>query len=131
MTDENTPTTADLLMDELAATLEALVEHTMERVAQPPRGTIAETGHFRALNAAFKRKEYDALRRLLDDFGYNVMAALFATLDGIVEGDDEEADAPPALPRLVLVEADSRDPISDSLLTAFQAAWDEYEASEN
>ena len=113
--------TAERLMAEIAANLEALVEHTMERVAQPPRGTIAEIGHFRALNERLKRKELDALRRLLDDFGYNVLATLFATLDGAVAA--EEGDEP--LPRLALVEAGGATPIAESLLDAFRAEWED------
>lgn len=118
------PTTVEMLMAEVAANVEALVEHAMENVAQPPRGAIAEVGHYKALHDRFKRKEYEALQRLLEDFAYNVAATLFATLDGAIESDFDH------FPRLAVVELGNSTPIADALLPAFQAAWAEDEEAD-
>jgi uncharacterized protein involved in exopolysaccharide biosynthesis len=85
-------TATAVLMQEMTANLDALLEHTLEQIQKPPAGTIAEVGHFRVLNG-LKKKEADALEQLLGDFAYNIAATVLAMLDGGVEG--EEVTLPP------------------------------------
>lgn len=84
MTESATPTTR--FVQELAANVDALLEHTLEQIQKPPAGSIAEVGHFRLLNA-LKKKESEALEQLLEDFAYNITATLLAMLDGAVDGE--------------------------------------------
>lgn len=114
------PTAAEMLMAEMAATLAALVEYEMEKLAQPPRGTIEETGHYRTLNGAkLKRKEWEALQQLLETLAYNVASSFFATLDGSVESHFE------GFPALAVVERGQSEPIAPSLQELFSAMWEE------
>lgn len=85
MSESQTPTA--ILMQEVAANLDALLEHTLEQIQKPPAGAIADVGHFRVLNG-LKKKESDALEQLLGDFTYNVAATVLAMLDGGVEGEE-------------------------------------------
>jgi hypothetical protein len=113
-------TPAEMLMGEVALNLEALTEDAMQKVAQPPRGSIQEVGHFRALaDAGLKRKQLDALQTLLDELAYNVAAAIFATLDGSIQSDL------PAFPKLTLINRDTGEPIATSLHAAFAQVWEE------
>ena len=84
MTESLTPTA--LLIQEMAANLDALVEHTLEQISKPPAGTIADVGHFRVLQG-LKKKESEALVQLLEDFAYNIAATVLVMLDGGVEGE--------------------------------------------
>lgn len=113
-------TPAEMLMGEVALNLEALTEDAMQRVAQPPRGSIQEVGHYRALaDANLKRKQLDALQILLDELAYNVAAMVFATLDGSIESDL------PNFPKLTVIHRDTGQPITDNLHAAFTQVWDE------
>lgn len=87
MTESATPAPAALLMSEMSANIEALLEHTLEQIHRPPAGTIAGVGHFRVLSG-IKRKEQDALEQLLEDFAFNVAATVLAMLDGGVAGEN-------------------------------------------
>lgn len=105
-------------MAEVAANLAALTEHALQNVAQPPRGSIKEVGHYRVLNERLKRKDLEALQSLLDEVAYNVAATLFATLDGAIESDL------PTFPKLLVVDAGTQQPIAPSLHQAFEATWE-------
>ena len=111
-------TPAEKLMAEVAFNLQALVQHTLQNVAQPPRGSIKEVGHYRVLKKKLKSKEFDALGQLLDELAYNVTATLFATLDGTIESDI------PDFPKVALIEQASQKPIAESLHQAFTEVWE-------
>lgn len=113
MTDQVTP--AAVLMHEMAANVDALVEHTLEQIQKPPAGAMADVGHFRTLNT-LKKKELEALKTLLEDFAYNVTATVLAMLDGTVEG--EEVDLPKTS-----IALDSED-VTGNLYPSFAQAWD-------
>jgi hypothetical protein len=117
--DTSNPNTIQMLMAEVAANVEAIVEHALQNVAQPPRGSIKEIGHYKALNERFKRKEYEALEQLLEEVAYNVASTIFATIDGSVESDFED------FPDLAVTIKGSSLPITDSLYEAFTAMWEE------
>ena len=114
---ENT-TPAEKVMAEVAFNLQALVQHTLQNVSKPPRGTIKEVGHYRVLNKKLKSKEFDALAQVLDELAYNVAATLFATLDGTIKSEI------PDFPKMALVEQGSNTPISENLHQAFTEVWE-------
>ncbi|MBA3532014.1 MAG: hypothetical protein H0T73_08860 [Ardenticatenales bacterium] len=119
------PTPIEMLMFEVAENLEALVARELANIAQPPRGSIKDTGHYRLLqDAKLNRKQSEALNRVLETLAYNVASTIFATLDGDVKTDFEN------FPRLALVEQGSTAPISESLRMAFTSRWDEEGDSE-
>jgi hypothetical protein len=122
MNEDLTP--AEMLMSEIALTLEALTEDALHKVVQPPRGSIQEVGHYRALGDKLKRKELDALRTLLDELAYNVAAAIFATLDNSIESDL------PNFPKFTLVNQDTGQPVAESLHQAFTGLWEEDDGTE-
>lgn len=111
-----TPTPTALLMQEMAANLDALLEHTLEQIQKPPAGTIAEVGHFRVLNG-LKKKEMDALEQVLGDFAYNVAATVLAMLDGDVEGEGV------TLPQVKMTVGG--EPFSGTLHQSFSEAWED------
>jgi hypothetical protein len=114
------PTPVEMLMAEISANIEALITYELENISKPPRGSISETGHYRALNEAkLKRKEWEALHHILENLAHNVASTIFATLDGEVESDFEN------FPKLALVERGGSTPISESLRAAFAEMWEE------
>lgn len=115
MTETPAPPPAELLMEEIAANLGALLEHTLEQIHRPPAGAIADVGHFRLLGA-LKRKEQEALARLLEDYTFNVAATLLAMLDGSVQGENF------TLPEVRVVVGGET--LSGALHSRFSEAWE-------
>lgn len=113
MTESQTPTA--IFLQEIAANLDALLEHTLEQIQKPPAGAIADVGHFRVLNG-LKKKESDALAQLLEDFTFNVAATVLAMLDGGVEGEGV------TLPKITVV-LDGQ-PLEGSLHQQFSEVWE-------
>jgi hypothetical protein len=113
MTESPSPTA--LLMQEMAANVEALLEHTLDQIQNPPAGTIAEVGHFRVLKG-LKKKESDAVAQLLEDFTYNVAATVLAMVDGVVEGEGV------TLPKLSITMDGT--PLERTLHEQFGEAWE-------
>lgn len=110
----NTSAAAEKLMAEVSFNIDVLVKYALQNVLQPPRGTIKEVGHYYTLNKKLRgNKEQQALQQLLDEVGYNVIATLFATLDGDIQSDI------PDFPTLVLLDKNSAEPIAESLHQAF------------
>ena len=114
MNDTAVPPPGTLLMHEVTANVEALLDHTLEHIQKPPAGSIAEVGHFRLLNG-IKRKEQDALEQLLEDFAFNVAATVLAMLDGKVEGEG-------TLLPTVRVTVDNED-VTGTLYERFSKSW--------
>ena len=115
----DTPTPVEKVMAEVAFNLQALVQHTLENVAKPPRGSIKEVGHYRVLKKKLGSKELDALGQVLDELAYNVASTLFATLDGTIESEI------PDFPKVSVVEEGTQTPLAESLQQAFADVWEE------
>ena len=112
------PTAAEQVMLEVIANVEALVEYAMERVGQPPPGSMAEVGHYRTLNQArLNGKQREALQVLLEETAFNVAVSIFALLDNALEPEDED------FPKLNVVDAGSGEQISESLAGDFERLW--------
>lgn len=116
MTETPPSTPATLLLQEMAANLDALMEHTFDQIHSPPSGAIADVGHWRLLNS-LKKKELDAIETVLADFTYNVAATVLAMLDGVVEGEEV------ALPT-VAITLDG-EPLTEKLHETFAQVWEE------
>ncbi|MDQ4076821.1 MAG: hypothetical protein M3220_11330 [Chloroflexota bacterium] len=120
--DELTP--VEKLMAEVAANMIAITEEETWKIVQPPSGPMSEVGHYHTLNKRnLRRKELDAIQRVLDDVAYNTAAMVFALLDGRLDTEEE-------VPQLKVVEETSGEPIADSMHGAFLSIWEDEEEDE-
>lgn len=114
------PTDSEKVMLEAIANIEALVDYAVERVAQPPRGPVAEVGQYRTLNALkLNAKQREALRTLLEETAFNVAVSIFALLDNALETEVED------FPTVAVVEKATGQPIAASLAGEFERLWNE------